>query len=397
MAQNKFYDSRISEGTLERGAYEVDPEARAAPRESAAISRDDVRDGFAPAPFNGVSTGASDSNADAARTSVDRRRRRVLSAGTLAGDRVRNASGEDLGRIEEIMIDVASGRVAYAVLSFGGFLGLGDKLFAIPWSALQIDEAEHEFILDVDRQILENAPGFDKHNWPDMADLTFETSIHQHYGRTPYWEHDVTDAGDYVGDDRQTNRSIEYEPTVGYRAAEPVHREDDRIAGTAKVSTMNDLFLDEIRDLYDAEQQLTKALPKMAKAATSSELRNAFEEHLRQTEGHVRRLEQIFDSLGERGSGKKCTAMAGLIKEGDEVASDTDQTMVRDAGLIAAAQKVEHYEISGYGSARSHAERLGNTEAARLLEETLREEKATDEKLNNLAESSVNRQATLRV
>jgi hypothetical protein len=117
------------------------------------------------------------------------------------------------------MIDLPSGRVAYVVLSFGGFLGIGDKLFAVPWSALRVDEGEHEFILDVDRKTLENAPGFDKDNWPDMADATFGTSVHQHYGRTPYWEHDVTDAGDYVGDDRQTNRSIEYEPTEGYKPA----------------------------------------------------------------------------------------------------------------------------------------------------------------------------------
>ena len=96
--------------------------------------------------------------------------RRVMSAGTLAGDRVRNAAGEDLGKIEEIMIDVPSGRIAYAVLSFGGFLGMGNKLFAVPWNALTLNEAEHEFILDVDKSTLENAPGFDKDNWPDMSD-----------------------------------------------------------------------------------------------------------------------------------------------------------------------------------------------------------------------------------
>jgi len=157
--------------------------------------------------------------------------------------------------------------------------------------------------------------------------------------------------------------------------------------------TLNDLFLDEIRDLYDAEKQLTKALPKMAKAALSEDLRAGFEEHLEQTQGHVQRLEEIFEALGEKGTGKKCAAMAGLIKEGDELVSEMDESPVRDAGLIAAAQKVEHYEISGYGSARTHAQILGHTDAVALLEETLNEEKETDQKLNDLAESIVNDEA----
>jgi len=114
--------------------------------------------------------------------------RRVMSAGTLAGDRVRNAAGEDLGKIEEIMLDVPSGRVAYAVLSFGGFLGMGNKLFAVPWNALTLDEQEHEFILNVDKQVLENAPGFDKDNWPDMADPNWGSQIYSHYGYKPDWE-----------------------------------------------------------------------------------------------------------------------------------------------------------------------------------------------------------------
>jgi len=116
------------------------------------------------------------------------RYRRVMSAGTLAGDRVRNAAGDDLGKIEEIMLDVPTGRVAYAVLSFGGFLGMGNKLFAVPWNALTLDEQEHQFILDVDKQVLESAPGFDKDNWPDMADPTWGSQIHTHYGSTPDWE-----------------------------------------------------------------------------------------------------------------------------------------------------------------------------------------------------------------
>jgi ferritin-like metal-binding protein YciE len=161
----------------------------------------------------------------------------------------------------------------------------------------------------------------------------------------------------------------------------------------AKVETLNDLFLDEIRDLYDAEKQLTKALPKMAKASSSEELRAGFEEHLDQTQGHVERLEEIFEALGEKGTGKKCAAMMGLIKEGDELIKEIDGGPVRDAGLIAAAQKVEHYEISGYGSARTHAKILGKSDAVSLLEETLNEEKATNQKLNDLAESVVNEEA----
>jgi len=119
--------------------------------------------------------------------------RRVMSAGTLAGDRVRNSAGEDLGKIEEIMIDVPTGRIAYAVLSFGGFLGMGNKLFAVPWDALTLDEREHEFVLNVDKQTLENAPGFDKDNWPDMADPKWGEQIHQHYGSQPYWNTDSAD------------------------------------------------------------------------------------------------------------------------------------------------------------------------------------------------------------
>jgi ferritin-like metal-binding protein YciE len=161
----------------------------------------------------------------------------------------------------------------------------------------------------------------------------------------------------------------------------------------SKVTTMEELFVEELRDLYDAETQLTKALPKMAKAATSEELRNAFEEHLSQTENQVERLRRIFELSSEKPTGKKCAAMAGLIKEGDEMVSDTEETPVRDAGLIAAAQKVEHYEISGYGSARTHAELLGNDEAVRLLEETLREERETDEKLTELAQRLINVEA----
>jgi len=121
-------------------------------------------------------------------TEPDKRYRRVLSASTLAGDHVQNSAGEDLGKVNEIMIDIPSGKVAYAVLSFGGYLGMGNKLFALPWSALRLDEDKKCFILDVDKKKLENAPGFDKDNWPDMADTTWGTEIFSYYGARPYWE-----------------------------------------------------------------------------------------------------------------------------------------------------------------------------------------------------------------
>jgi len=161
----------------------------------------------------------------------------------------------------------------------------------------------------------------------------------------------------------------------------------------SKLESMDDLFMDEIRDLYDAEKQLTKALPKMAKASSSPGLRAAFEGHLKQTEGHVERLEEIFDSLGAKSTGKKCAAMTGLTKEGDELVGETDKGPLRDAGLISAAQKVEHYEIAGYGSARAHAQLLGHTAAVSLLDMTLSEEKQANRKLNDLAEGSINEAA----
>jgi sporulation protein YlmC with PRC-barrel domain len=113
---------------------------------------------------------------------------KVLSSSTISSDHVKNAAGEDLGKIEDLMIDVNSGRVAYAVLSFGGFLKVGNKLFAIPWQALRLDAVNKQFILDVDKSVLERAPGFDKDNWPDMADPTFGTTVYRHYGYKPYWE-----------------------------------------------------------------------------------------------------------------------------------------------------------------------------------------------------------------
>ena len=138
---------------------------------------------------------------------MGRESRRVMSAGTLAGDRVRNSAGEDLGKIEEIMLDVPTGRVAYAVLSFGGFLGLGNKLFAVPWEALTLNERDHEFILNVDKEQLESAPGFDKDNWPDMADPQWGSQVFQHYGYKPYWEGESGSSGMGDREDRRTLRS----------------------------------------------------------------------------------------------------------------------------------------------------------------------------------------------
>lgn len=154
-----------------------------------------------------------------------------------------------------------------------------------------------------------------------------------------------------------------------------------------KINSLHDLYIDELRDLYDAENQLIKALPKMAEASTASELRRGFEEHLEQTRGHAQRLEQIFERLGEKAKGKKCKGMEGIVKEGSEVLDDDMNQETRDAAIIGAAQRVEHYEIAGYGTARTHADLLGFDEDSRLLEETLDEEKETDQKLTDLGEN----------
>jgi len=152
------------------------------------------------------------------------------------------------------------------------------------------------------------------------------------------------------------------------------------------------LYIDELKDLYSAENQLVKALPKMAKAASSDELREGFEKHLEQTKGHVQRLEKIFEALGENPKGKKCKGMEGLIEEGSEAMQEDYEGSVLDAALIGAAQRVEHYEIAGYGTVRSMAETLAEDDHVSLLEETLQEEKETDEKLTELA-SQINTEA----
>lgn len=160
-----------------------------------------------------------------------------------------------------------------------------------------------------------------------------------------------------------------------------------------KVSSLHDLFLEELKDLFDAENQLTRALPKMAKAATSPELKAAFQEHLEVTKQQVERLTQVFEELGKPAKGKKCEAMKGLITEGQDLIKEDISPEVLDAGLIGAAQKVEHYEMAGYGTVRTMADVLGHKEAARLLDQTLKEEGEADKKLTMIAKKFVNSRA----
>lgn len=159
------------------------------------------------------------------------------------------------------------------------------------------------------------------------------------------------------------------------------------------MTTLQDLLVDHLRDMYHAEKQLVKALPKMVKAASNDELRDAFSEHLEVTEGQVTRLEKVFELLGEKARAKRCAGMEGLIAEGKELLEEEAGPEVQDAGLIAAAQKVEHYEISAYGTARTWARQLGLDQAAKLLEASLDEEREADQTLNGIATSSVNREA----
>ena len=161
----------------------------------------------------------------------------------------------------------------------------------------------------------------------------------------------------------------------------------------SKLANLEDLYEDLLKDLYSAEKQLVKALPKMAKNADSPDLQRAFQDHLGQTEKHVERIERIFSDLGGSPRGKKCVGMEGLIEEGGELLKEDVEPDVLDAGLIAAAQKVEHYEIAGYGTARAWANKLGYSNAANLLQDTLDEESMANEKLTQLAESHINVEA----
>ena len=163
-----------------------------------------------------------------------------------------------------------------------------------------------------------------------------------------------------------------------------------------KLESLKDLYREQLKDLYSAETQLLDALPKMAEAASAPDLKRAFSDHLRQTQEHVRRLERVFEELGERPQGHTCEGMKGLIREGEEMMAMKGDPAVLDAGLIAAAQRVEHYEIAGYGTVRTYAELLGHDGHMTLLERTLDEEEQTDELLTRLAESHVNEEAFSR-
>lgn len=165
------------------------------------------------------------------------------------------------------------------------------------------------------------------------------------------------------------------------------------MGGEMKLPSLKILLIEELRDLYSAETQLVKALPKMAKAASTEELADAFNEHLEITKGHVNRLEEIFEQLDEKPKGHPCMAMEGLLKEGTEAIDADGEDSVRDAALIIAAQKIEHYEIAGYGSVRTLAELLGEDRAAELLQETQDEEEEADQRLTQLAEDVVNPEA----
>jgi ferritin-like metal-binding protein YciE len=160
-----------------------------------------------------------------------------------------------------------------------------------------------------------------------------------------------------------------------------------------KLESLRDLLVEQLQDLYDAEHRITKALPKMAKAATSAELKAAFQKHLTETEGQVRRLEQVFEALGKKAKKKTCKAMQGLIEEGEETIKEEAEPEVRDAALIAAAQRVEHYEMAGYGTVSAYAKLLNEGPVLKLLQATFAEEKATDEALTELAESTINLEA----
>ena len=151
------------------------------------------------------------------------------------------------------------------------------------------------------------------------------------------------------------------------------------------VNTIDQLFVEELKDIYSAETQITKALPKMVKAATSEELKTAFKEHLEETEGQIERLDQIFENLHINPKGKTCDGMKGVLEEGEEMLKETGEGSVRDAALISAAQRVEHYEMAAYGAVRTYAEKLGKKQFVELLQETLEEEKAADNKLTQIA------------
>jgi len=169
-----------------------------------------------------------------------------------------------------------------------------------------------------------------------------------------------------------------------------IHKMFVRRREVMKLNSLQDLYVHELKDLYSAEKQLIRAIPKMEKAAKNKELANGFQEHLEQTKEHAQRLERVLSSLGQNTRGPKCRGMAGIVAEGAERIEEEGDDEVKDAGLIAAAQRVEHYEMAGYGTARTYAELLGDKEGSELLSQTFEEEKETDEKLTKLAKSAIN-------
>jgi len=206
MATNQFENSRVSEGTqqTERHASQEGDSTTTEPEIS-----------------NMIAEGGPASREGAMLPMDCPRIRGLVAASTLIGNRVLKPEGEELGNIEEIMLDLKSGQIAYAVLSLRGFPGIGNKRFPVPWNALQIDPGEQDFVLEIDRKTLEGVPDFDKDNWPDMADLAFGRVLHKHYGTTPYWEHTAAAAGKSAkssNDTRTPDRDREYEPTTGYPA-----------------------------------------------------------------------------------------------------------------------------------------------------------------------------------
>lgn len=170
----------------------------------------------------------------------------------------------------------------------------------------------------------------------------------------------------------------------------PAQKSSKKQSKSEVAQGLRGLFVDELKDIYWAEKALTQAIPKMIDKATDEELVEALTKHLQETREHVTRLEEVFSSIGEKAEAKECKAMVGLIKEAEEIMKSTEEGMVRDAGIISAAQKVEHYEIATYGTLYAFANTLGEEDAADMLEETLEEEKAADETLSGIAESSIN-------
>ncbi|MGA3170381.1 MAG: ferritin-like domain-containing protein [Chthoniobacteraceae bacterium] len=200
---------------------------------------------------------------------------------------------------------------------------------------------------------------------------------------------DCTVEGDIERDYPRTYEVFQEAPPAGRIQMHPPPSSDAKLVNM-QLQTLQDLYTQELKDLYSAEKQIVKALPKMVKAASNAQLKAGFQQHLVQTKEHAARLERLLSAHGESTRGPKCKGMEGVLKEGDEMIEEEANDEVRDAGLIAAGQRVEHYEIAGYGCARTYAEVLGDKRGAKVLQQTLDEEAATDKKLTTLAKSTIN-------